>query len=125
MLDAAWDYAAATGRRVSIEYALIRDVNDQPWRADLLGELLAGPAGARQPDPAQPDPRLAVDASEPGVDAGVRAAWTPAGVPVTVRDTRGREIDGACGQLAARAICLTMAAGALARPAGAGPVRDQ
>src|SRR3984957_20021500 len=33
VLDAAWDYAAATGRRVSIEYALIRDINDQPWRA--------------------------------------------------------------------------------------------
>ena len=49
----------ATGRRVSIEYALIRDVNDQPWRADLLGKRAArsssGPAGARQPDPAQPD----------------------------------------------------------------------
>ncbi len=34
VLTAAWDYAAATGRRVSIEYALIRDVNDQAWRAD-------------------------------------------------------------------------------------------
>src|SRR5579862_516213 len=42
VLDAAWDYAAATGRRVSIEYALIRDINDQPGRADLLGSLLAG-----------------------------------------------------------------------------------
>src|ERR1700728_2528298 len=42
VLDAAWDYAAATGRRISIEYALIRDVNDQGWRADLLGQLLAG-----------------------------------------------------------------------------------
>src|ERR1700722_2363227 len=31
VLDAAWDYAAASGRRISIEYALIRDINDQPW----------------------------------------------------------------------------------------------
>ena len=38
-LDAARYYADATGRRVSIEYALIRDVNDQPWRADLLAKL--------------------------------------------------------------------------------------
>ena len=55
---AARHYADTTGRRVSIEYALIRDVNDQPWRADLLGKLLRkhlGPAGARQPDPAEPD----------------------------------------------------------------------
>src|SRR4030095_11731873 len=42
VLQAAWDYAARSGRRVSIEYALIRDVNDQPWRADMLGRLLAG-----------------------------------------------------------------------------------
>src|SRR5262249_10289939 len=41
VLNAAWDYAARTGRRVSVEYAMIRDVNDQPWRADLLGRLLA------------------------------------------------------------------------------------
>ncbi|MGL5909004.1 MAG: 23S rRNA (adenine(2503)-C(2))-methyltransferase RlmN, partial [Phycicoccus sp.] len=39
-IDAAKRYHDATGRRVSIEYALIRDVNDQAWRADLLGEKL-------------------------------------------------------------------------------------
>ena len=30
-----------TERRVSIEYALIKDINDQAWRADLLGEALS------------------------------------------------------------------------------------
>ena len=45
VLDAAKYYADATGRRVSIEYALIRDVNDQPWRADLLGKRLHGALG--------------------------------------------------------------------------------
>ncbi len=40
VLDAARYYADKSGRRVSIEYALIRDVNDQPWRADLLGKKL-------------------------------------------------------------------------------------
>ena len=39
-LDAAHRYFEATWRRVSIEYALIRDINDQAWRADLLGEKL-------------------------------------------------------------------------------------
>ena len=41
-LGGAWDHTAATGHRVSIEYALIRDINDQAWRADELGSLLAG-----------------------------------------------------------------------------------
>ena len=44
-LDAARYYADVTGRRLSIEYALIRDVNDQPWRADLLGKRLHGALG--------------------------------------------------------------------------------
>ncbi len=66
VLDAAWGYAAATGRRVSIEYAMIRDVNDHAWRADLLASLLAGQPGARQPDPAEPDAGLKVDRVGPG-----------------------------------------------------------
>src|SRR5947208_1679200 len=45
-LAAAHAYAEATGRRVSIEYALIREVNDQPWRADLLGEKLHAALGS-------------------------------------------------------------------------------
>ncbi|MDX6325732.1 MAG: rRNA (adenine2503-C2)-methyltransferase, partial [Nocardioidaceae bacterium] len=39
-VEAAWRYAQRTKRRVSVEYALIRDVNDQAWRADLLADVL-------------------------------------------------------------------------------------
>ena len=39
-VEAAWEYAGVTKRRVTIEYTLIRDINDQAWRADLLGEVL-------------------------------------------------------------------------------------
>ena len=94
VLDAAWDYAAATGRRVSIEYALIRDVNDQAWRADLLGSLLAGRLVARQPDPAEPDARLEVDRVPARRAARVRpppgrptACRSPSGTPAAGRST--------------------------------------
>ncbi len=100
-LDAAWEYAAASGRRVSIEYALIRDVNDQPWRADLLGSLLAGHLAHVNLIPLNPTPGSKWTASRPGVQEEFQARVAARGVPVTVRDTRGREIDGACGQLAA------------------------
>ena len=104
-LDAAYRYYEATGRRVSIEYALIRDINDQGWRADLLGEKLnrAGQRlGARQPDPAQPDARLEVD----GLATRASSRTSSSGCAPTasrrpIRDTRGQDIDGACGQLAA------------------------
>ena len=101
VLSAAWDYAAATGRRVSIEYALIRDVNDLPWRADLLGSLLAGKLAHVNLIPLNPTPGSKWTASRPGVQEEFVRRVAAHGVAVTVRDTRGREIDGACGQLAA------------------------
>jgi 23S rRNA (adenine2503-C2)-methyltransferase len=103
VLGSAWDYAAATGRRVSIEYALIRDVNDQGWRADRLGSLLAGRLAHVNLIPLNPTPGSKWTASRPGVQHEFVRRLHAAGVPVTVRDTRGREIDGACGQLAASA----------------------
>jgi 23S rRNA (adenine2503-C2)-methyltransferase len=101
VLDAAWGYAETTGRRVSIEYALIRDVNDQAWRADLLGDLLTGHLAHVNLIPLNPTPGSRWTASRPADQDEFVARLEAHGVPVTVRDTRGREIDGACGQLAA------------------------
>ena len=103
VLTSAWDYAAVTGRRVSIEYALIRDINDQAWRADLLGSLLAGHLVHVNLIPLNPTPGSKWTASRPAAQREFVRRLEAHGVPVTVRDTRGREIDGACGQLAASA----------------------
>jgi 23S rRNA (adenine2503-C2)-methyltransferase len=101
VLDAAWAYADKTGRRVSIEYAMIKDINDQAWRADLLGKLLRGHLVHVNLIPLNPTPGSKWTASRPRDEKEFVARLEAHGVPVTVRDTRGREIDGACGQLAA------------------------
>ncbi|WP_075894643.1 23S rRNA (adenine(2503)-C(2))-methyltransferase RlmN [Actinomadura sp. CNU-125] len=101
VLDAAWAYAERSGRRVSIEYALIKDVNDQAWRADLLGRLLRGHLAHVNLIPLNPTPGSKWTASRPEDEREFVRRLEHHGVPVTVRDTRGREIDGACGQLAA------------------------
>jgi len=101
VLDAAWDYAEVTRRRVSIEYALIRDVNDQAWRADLLGRLLRRHLVHVNLIPLNPTPGSAWTASRAEDEKEFARRLEAHGVAVTVRDTRGREIDGACGQLAA------------------------
>ncbi|MEO8330762.1 MAG: 23S rRNA (adenine(2503)-C(2))-methyltransferase RlmN, partial [Candidatus Nanopelagicales bacterium] len=101
VLDAAWEFAAVTGRRVSIEYALIRDINDQAWRGHLLGALLKGKLVHVNLIPLNPTPGSKWTASRPEDEREFVRRIEAHGVPVTVRDTRGREIDGACGQLAA------------------------
>ncbi len=104
VLAAARHYADRTGRRVSVEYALIRDVNDQPWRADLLGRLLhagLGPLAHVNVIPLNPTPGSRWDASAKPVEREFVRRVNAAGVSCTVRDTRGREIAAACGQLAA------------------------
>jgi 23S rRNA (adenine2503-C2)-methyltransferase len=105
VLAAARHYADRTGRRVSVEYALIRDVNDQPWRADLLGARLREALGANLGHvnliPLNPTPGSEWDASPLPVQQEFVRRVRASGVSCTVRDTRGREIAAACGQLAA------------------------
>jgi 23S rRNA (adenine2503-C2)-methyltransferase len=101
VLDAALGYTRTTGRRLSIEYALIRDVNDQPERADLLARRLKGKLVHVNLIPLNPTPGSEWDASEKPVEREFVRRLRAAGINTTVRDTRGREIAGACGQLAA------------------------
>lgn len=103
-LDAAYRYYEATGRRVSIEYALIKDINDHAWRADLLGKKLNARGRGWvhvNPIPLNPTPGSKWTASRPGVEQQFVERLRAHGIPTTIRDTRGQDIDGACGQLAA------------------------
>jgi len=105
LLDSARAYFETTGRRVSIEYALIRDMNDQAWRADLLARELnrRGRGWVHvNPIPLNPTPGSIWTASDPRVEHEFVRTLRAAGIATTVRDTRGRDIDGACGQLAAQ-----------------------
>jgi 23S rRNA (adenine2503-C2)-methyltransferase len=103
-LDAAKAYFDATGRRVSIEYALIKDMNDHQWRAELLGQKLnaRGKGWVHvNPIPLNPTPGSIWTASTAEATRLFVSTLEKAGIPTTLRDTRGKEIDGACGQLAA------------------------
>ena len=89
---------------MSIEYALIRDINDHAWRADLLGEKLVARGKGWvhvNPIPLNPTPGSKWTASRRGVEQQFVERLRAHGIPTTVRDTRGSDIDGACGQLAA------------------------
>ncbi len=95
-------FAELTHRRVSLEYVMIDGVNDAPAQAAALADLASGWLSHVNLIPLNPTPGSRWSGTSP---AGVRAfevALQRAGVRVTVRDTRGREIEAACGQLHAQ-----------------------
>ncbi|MHB1613174.1 MAG: 23S rRNA (adenine(2503)-C(2))-methyltransferase RlmN, partial [Actinomycetes bacterium] len=91
VLDAASQYADRSGRRFSVEYVLIRGVNDQAWRADALADLLVGRLAHVNLIPLNPTPGSAWTASRRADQVEFVRRLAGRGVPVTVRDTRGRE----------------------------------
>jgi len=116
VIGAGRRFAARTGRRVSLEYVMIDGVNDSDVQADGTGALARGWRSHVNLIPLNPTPGSAWSGTaRPGVDrfaARIRAS----GVSVTIRDTRGREIEAACGQLhaqlAGRSLARTTSAAA-------------
>lgn len=105
LLDAAHDYWLASKRRVSIEYALMRGINDQAEHARQLAKRLNhyGDNWAHvNPIPLNPIEGSRWTASKPEDERRFLEILHDAGITATLRDTRGQDIDGACGQLAAK-----------------------
>ena len=115
-VDAAHEYFAKTKRRVSIEYAMMRDINDQAWRADLLADVLNERGrgwvhvnliplneikGALSASRAPISSQTVFTRSTDEAMETFQNRLIERGIPTTMRDTRGSEIDAACGQLAA------------------------
>ena len=106
ILAAADRHQAATGRPVSIQYCLLRDVNDSAAQALRLAELLEGRrmhVNLLRYNPTGPGLRGA--AYEPATDADAVSFATilrARGVVAHFRRPRGRDIDAACGQLRER-----------------------
>ncbi|MDX1690615.1 MAG: 23S rRNA (adenine(2503)-C(2))-methyltransferase RlmN [Acidimicrobiia bacterium] len=102
LIDAAAEYFEKKGRRVSIEWTLMAGVNDTPDQARALASIANDLAAhvnviSLNPTPLAPQERPDDDS----VDRFM--GWLEdAGATATLRDTRGQDIDAACGQLRAR-----------------------
>jgi len=95
-------FAARSGRRVSLEYVMIDGVNDADEQAYGLVRHATGWPSHVNLIPLNPTPGSRWSGTPPARIARFRGILRDGGVPVTVRDTRGREIDAACGQLHAQ-----------------------
>lgn len=99
LMEAIRFYVDRTGRRVTFEYALIRDVNDDRALAKELANLIAGlpthvnliPVNPAEGSSYQPSSRVRVES--------FAAELERRGIPCTVRLRRGIDIEAGCGQL--------------------------
>jgi 23S rRNA (adenine2503-C2)-methyltransferase len=102
-------YIAKTRRRVSFEYALMRGINDSEQTAFDLADLLRGRLCHVNIIPLNPVELLPYERPDlAGIEsfAGILCA---AGIPTSVRYSRGLEIDAACGQLRAKELAPSAA----------------
>ena len=86
-------------RKVFVEYVMLAGVNDRVEQARELAQLLD--PGVFKVNLIPYNPTGAFDGSSRKAIEAFRAVLDAARVPATVRLTRGRDIDAACGQLAA------------------------
>jgi 23S rRNA (adenine2503-C2)-methyltransferase len=104
VLAAAREYLAASGRRLSFEYAMIGGVNEAPAQAEALARRLRGfsPVAHVNLIPLNPTPGFGAPASPPRRVAAFAERLRAGGVKATIRRNRGTDIDAACGQLRTR-----------------------
>ncbi len=102
VIDAGRRFSELTGRRVSLEYVMIDGVNDSLADAERLAGRARGWRSHVNLIPLNPTPGSRWSGTPAGRVAAFAEVLAAAGVTVTVRDTRGREIEAACGQLHAQ-----------------------
>ncbi len=102
LVEACSDYARATSRRISFEWALISGVNDRARDAEELAALATTLGAHINLIPLNPTPGYPVIGTAPPEVASFASHLRRLGANATVRDTRGREIAAACGQLSMR-----------------------
>jgi 23S rRNA (adenine2503-C2)-methyltransferase len=113
LVAAAQGYADRTSRRVSYEWVLLAGVNDTERDAKELGRLLRGKLAHVNLIPFNPVDDTPYRAPERAAVRRFKELVEAQGLTVTVRDTRGRDADAACGQLHERVMAARRAQGAL------------
>jgi len=99
LVDASQAYAETTGRRVSYEWVMLAGVNDTERDARELGALLKRKLAHVNLIPFNPVDDTPYHAPDRASIRAFKHMVEAQGLNVTVRDTRGREADAACGQL--------------------------
>lgn len=104
VLEALRKFDAAGGKRITFEYTMIRGINDDLMLLPALADLASQVRAFVNLIPFNPIPYQDWEASEPERIAEFARGLEDRGVSVAVRETRGQDIDAACGQLRAHTL---------------------
>jgi len=109
LLDACQRYIGQLGEKrvLTIEYTLLKDVNDQPEHAVQMIELLRNVPCKINLIPFNPFPHSGYERPSKNAVRRFQELLQQAGFNVTVRTTRGDDIDAACGQLVGKVMDRT------------------
>jgi 23S rRNA (adenine2503-C2)-methyltransferase len=102
LLAACREYIAATGRRITFEWALINEVNDTPEQATLLAKRLKGMLCHVNAIPLNPTQGYSGQATTRERAEKFKQVLESYGIPCTIRLRRGIDIQAGCGQLASK-----------------------
>lgn len=102
LLTACRDYTDKTNRIITFEYTLVRGINDQPEHARALIGLLRGWKCRVNLIPLSPVAEFSGEAPDARDCEGFLNALESARIATTLRRSRGRQTDAACGQLRLR-----------------------
>ena len=100
LMQACRDYPGlSNSRRITFEYVMLKDINDQPWHAKQLIKLLRGIPSKVNLIPFNPWPGTEYEVSDPETIQTFADLVNRAGYASPIRKTRGQDILAACGQL--------------------------
>jgi len=102
LLAACADYTGRTGRIITFEYTLIRGLNDAPGQAEALARLLRPLHCRVNLIPLSPVDTFNGHPPDPATCAHFQNVLERARINTTLRHSRGRQADAACGQLRLR-----------------------
>ncbi|WP_343756919.1 23S rRNA (adenine(2503)-C(2))-methyltransferase RlmN [Deinococcus depolymerans] len=119
IMAAAREYQSVTGRRITMEYTMLKGINDHLWQAELLADLLRGMVSHVNLIPMNPWPGSDFESTTEEQLQAFYDTLEARGVDVSVRRSRGRDAGAACGQLALKRPYAVSGGPAAGTPAGA------
>ena len=99
LINACRNYIKKTNRRISFEYVLIKNTNDDPSLADELGQLVKGMLCHINLIPYNTINKSEYEPPQIQKTKSFEKILLNKGIPTTIRKSQGREIKAACGQL--------------------------